>query len=179
MDAVAREARVSKALVHYYFATRDELIRAAFLYSDHRATTRIEAELVLEESGAERLARFLVLDLDDEPVFAESRALWSEAWSLMRRDELLRPDVERLYRAWNDRLLGLLEEGQTDGSIPSHIDARGSAERLSALVDGLESQLLLGLVTSEEATEIVRSSIDREFGQERAPANRSDLGNVT
>ena len=45
-----------------------------------------------------------MLDLDDEPVFHENRALWSEAWSLMRLDDGLRPEVERLYRAWVGRL---------------------------------------------------------------------------
>jgi AcrR family transcriptional regulator len=173
IDAVAREAGVSKALVHYYFATRRELIRAAFLYSDDRANARIEAELAVQDTAAQRLERFLLLDLDDQPVFAESRALWSEAWSLMRLDDLLRPEVERLYRAWNDRLLGLLEEGQGDGSIPPGVDADGAARRLSAVVDGLESQLLLGLVTSDHAAEIVKGTLDRELARAPAGAGRT------
>jgi AcrR family transcriptional regulator len=163
MDAVAREAGVSKALVHYYFATRRDLLRAAFLYSEDRANARAEAELALLETGAERLERLLVLDLDEEPVFTENRALWSEAWSLMRLDKELRPVVERQYRAWNDRLLELVEEGRSDGSIPRDIDSERMVRRLAAVVDGLESQLLLGLVKPAQAAETAQETVDREL----------------
>jgi AcrR family transcriptional regulator len=164
MEAVAREAGVSKALVHYYFATRRELLRAAFLYSEDRANARLEAELALLETGAGRLERFLVLDLDDEPVFHENRALWSEAWSLMRLDDELRPEVERLYRAWAARLTELVEEGQRDGSIPGAVEPEPLARRLAALVDGLESQLLIGVASVDEAVGMLRESIAFELG---------------
>jgi AcrR family transcriptional regulator len=36
MARVAEEAKVSKALVHYYFATRQELLRNAFAFSEQR-----------------------------------------------------------------------------------------------------------------------------------------------
>jgi AcrR family transcriptional regulator len=163
MEAVAREAGISKALVHYYFATRRELIRGAFLYSEDRANARCEAELARLETGAERLERLLTLDLDDEPVFTENRALWGAAWSLMRHDEQLRPEVDRQYRAWNAWITALVEEGQADGSIPADVEARGVVQRLSAIVDGLESQLLLGLVTSAAAARIVRACLDLEL----------------
>lgn len=177
MEAVAREAGVSRALVHYYFATRRELIRGAFLYSDDRANARSEAELATLETGAERLERLLVLDLDDEATFSENRALWGAAWSLMRHDEELRPEVDRQYRAWNAWIAALVEQGRADGSIPWDVDSPGVVERLSAVVDGLESQLLLGLVSSSRATRIVHESIDLELGR-RAPANRHRERNV-
>jgi AcrR family transcriptional regulator len=181
MEAVAREAGVSKALVHYYFATRRELIRGAFLYSEARADARCEAELATLETGAERLERLLVLDLVDEPVFSENRALWSTAWSLMRHDEELRPEVDRLYRAWNAWIAALVEEGQGDGSIPPGIDSPRVVERLSATVDGLESQLLLGLVTPSGAARVVRDCIELELGRRPAAsgsANRHRERNV-
>ena len=37
MASVADEAGVSKALVHYYFATRQELLRSAFAFSESRS----------------------------------------------------------------------------------------------------------------------------------------------
>lgn len=172
MEAVAREAGVSKALVHYYFATRRELIRGAFLYSEDRANARCEAELARLETGAERLERLLVLDLDDEPVFSENRALWSAAWSLMRRDEELRPEVERQYRSWIAWIMQLVEEGRTDGSIPSNVSSQGVVERLSAAADGLESQMLLGLVSSTAAAGIVRACIALELGHPRGGDRR-------
>ena len=178
MEAVAREAGVSKALVHYYFTTRRELLHSAFLYSEDRANARVEAELALLETGAERLERYLVLDLDEDPVFRENRALWSEAWSLMRLDERLRPEVERLYRAWSERLIELIEEGRGDGSVPAGVDAERLAGRLAAVVDGLESQLLLGIVTAPVAAETVREAVDGELGRSTATANLGDRRDV-
>ena len=45
MARVAEEADVSKALVHYYFATRQELLRKAFAFSEQRWQAAIDAEL--------------------------------------------------------------------------------------------------------------------------------------
>lgn len=170
MEAVAREAGVSKALVHYYFSTRTELLRAAFHYSEDRANAQTEAELALLDTGAERLQRALELDLDEDPVFRENLALWSGMWSLMQVDARLQPEVERRYRDWTDRLLELVEEGHADRSIPRRVAAEPLVRRLTALVDGLESQLLLGLVSDEEAREVVRDAVDRELGRKRPKA---------
>ena len=104
MNAVAREAGVSKALVHYYFATRKGLLRSAFGHSEDLANARVELELARLEDPSERLEQFLLLVLADEPVFAENRALWSEVWSGMRLDAEIRPDVELRYGCWIDRL---------------------------------------------------------------------------
>jgi len=181
MEAVAQEAGVSKALVHYYFATRRALLRAAFLHSEEEANARLESELALPETGAERLERFLVLDLDDEPVFHENRALWSEAWSLMRHDDTLRSEVERLYRSWAARLTELVEDGREDGSIPSYVVPERLARRLGALLDGLESQLLIGVVSAREAADTVRESVAIELGRDddTVPANRRRRAGVS
>jgi AcrR family transcriptional regulator len=163
MDAVAREAGVSKALVHYYFVTRDALLRAAFAHSEDRANTRVEAEVVLAASPEEKLERFLLLDYEPEAVFSENRALWSEVWAGMRLDETLRPDVEERYRTWLERLVELVEEADAEGA-----EANGSHEdiayRLAALIDGIDSLLLVGLVSAEKARALVRGSVANELG---------------
>jgi AcrR family transcriptional regulator len=166
MEAVAHEAGVSKALVHYYFSTRRQLLRATFTHSEQRSWARVEAELALAGSGAERVERFLLLDLEDEAVFLENRALWSAAWSSMRMDRELRPLVEASYRAWVARLVELVEEGRADGSIGEEARAEDVALRLAALIDGAESLGLLGLVSDEKAQAIVRGGIEMELRQQ-------------
>jgi AcrR family transcriptional regulator len=165
MDAVAREAGVSKALVHYYFVTRDALLRAAFAHSEDRANTRVEAEVALADSPADKLERFLLLDYEPEAVFTENRALWSEVWAGMRLDEGLRPDVEERYRAWLERLVELVEEAEADAN---RAESNGSHEdiayRLAALIDGVDSLLLVGLMTAEKARALVRESVANELG---------------
>jgi AcrR family transcriptional regulator len=163
MDAVAREAGVSKALVHYYFVTRDALLRAAFAHSEDRANARVEAEVALAASPDEKLERFLLLDFEPEAVFSENRVLWSEVWAGMRLDETLRPDVEERYSAWLDRLRELVGEAAEDGS-PAGGSQEDVAFRLAAVIDGVDSLLLIGLVSAEKARALVRESVANELG---------------
>src|SRR3954447_15527722 len=78
MASVAREAGVSKALVHYYFATRQELLRHAFTFADQRSRDAIEAELELGGMGAEKVERVLLAGIDPSIPFSEQRALGNE-----------------------------------------------------------------------------------------------------
>ena len=142
MARVAEEADVSKALVHYYFATRQELLRNAFAFSEQRWQAAIDAELATVSTGAARVERMLLVSVDPALAFSEQRALGNEVWSSLRSDEELRPLVERSYRAWLGRVVDLIEEGKADGSIAADVDAasgrlaarrRGGRLRLAAL----------------------------------------------
>ena len=59
--------------------------------------------------------------------------------------------VERSYRAWLARIVGAIEEGTADGSIPAGVDATAAGWRLAAAGDGLDSLLYLGLVDRDES----------------------------
>ena len=95
MSRVAEEADVSKALVHYYFATRQDLLRNAFAFSEQRWQAAVDGELVSVSTGAARVERMLLVSVDPALAFSEQRALGNELWSSLRSDEELRPVVER------------------------------------------------------------------------------------
>jgi len=166
MARVAEEADVSKALVHYYFATRQELLRKAFAFSEHRWQSAIDAELATVSTGAARVERMLLVSVDPALAFREQRALGNEVWSSLRSDEELRPLVERSYRAWLDRVVDLIEEGKADGSIVAAVDAASSGWRLAAAADGFDSLLYLDLIDRDEAVGLMRRTIARELGAE-------------
>ena len=125
MAGVAEEAGVSKALVHYYFATRQELLRSAFAFSVERWHAAVDAALVDVVTGRARVERMLLVSVEPDLPFSEQRVLWNEVWSSLRSDDELRPLVERSYRASIDRLVNLIEEGRADGSIPAAVDCDG------------------------------------------------------
>lgn len=163
MASVADEAGVSKALVHYYFATRRELLRSAFAFSEARWHAAVSDEIADVATGAARVERMLLAGVEPDPAFSEQRALWHEVWSNLRSDDELRPLVERSYRAWLRRVVELIEEGKKDGSIPAEVDARPAGWRLAAASDGLDSLLYLGLVDREQARTLMQGSIAREL----------------
>ena len=163
MASVAREAEVSKALVHYYFPTRQDLLRSVFAWSERRWQAALSAELDSLATGAQRLERALCASLDTDARFSDKRALSNEVWSSLRFDDELRPRVEQSYGVWIGRLVDLVEEGHADGSIPLSVDALAAGWRLAAVGDGLDSLLYLGLVDRDRAWELMLGSIRREL----------------
>ena len=161
IGSVAEEAGVSRTLVHYYFTTRQELLRATFAYAEDLRVDALEAELVTLSTGAERAGRALMRTID--PELEETPALWNEVWSSLRYDEELRPLVQERYRAWTDRIVRLLDEGRADGSVPDTVDPQGAGWRLAAAADGLDSITYLGLLDRDDARDLLVSCISREL----------------
>jgi len=163
MASVAEEAAVSKALVHYYFSTRQELLRSAFAFSESRLERLVDEELEGLKTSAERLERALLVGVEVEAPYSEQRALWNEVWSSLRSDDELRPLVARWYRSWLDRMVRLLEDGQADGSVPRSLDATAAGARLAAAADGVDSMLYLGLIDRDGARDLLSGCLRREL----------------
>lgn len=163
MASVAQEAGVSKALVHYYFATRQELLRNALAFSEARWEEALDDELCGLQTGAERLERVLLVTVDPKSHFSEQRALWNEVWSTLRFDDDLRPLVERYYRAWLERIAALVQEGREDGSVPKTVNATDTGWRLAAAADGFDALLYVGLATREDAGRLLLGALQREL----------------
>ena len=161
IGSVAEEAGVSRTLVHYYFTTRQELLRATFAYAEDLRIAALDRELSTLSTGAERAERALQRTID--PELEETPALWNEVWSSLRYDEELRPVVQERYRAWAERIVRLLDEGREDGSVPSAVDPVGAGWRLAASADGLDSILYLGLLDRAGARELLSSCMQREL----------------
>ena len=161
IGSVAQEAGVSRTLVHYYFTTRQELLRATFAYAEDLRVAALDAELASIETGAERAERALVRTI--EPELEETPALWNEVWSSLRYDEELRPLVQERYSAWIERIVRLLDEGRGDGSVPHSVDPVAAGWRLAATADGLDSILYLGILDRDEARELLVSCFRREL----------------
>jgi AcrR family transcriptional regulator len=163
MANVASEAGVSKALLHYYFETRQELLRAAFVFSGERWRETVEVVLSRAATGVEKVERYLLASVDPSGQFGEHRVMWNEVWGSIRVDAELRPMVEEAYRGWVARLTELIEGGRRDGSIVRDVDARAAGQRLAAAADGLDSMLFLELVDRRRARQLVRQCMEREL----------------
>lgn len=163
MAAVADEAGVSKALVHYYFPTRQELLRAAFAMSEERWEELVAREVAALSSGREQVERSLVACIETTPPHGTYRALWTAMWTGLHGDDELRPDVQRHYRAWIELLAERIRDGQKDGSVATSVDAEAAAYRLAALTDGLDSIMYLGLSSATEARAALDAAVALEL----------------
>ena len=165
MAGVAQEAGVSKALVHYYFSTRQELMHSAFAFSVKRWHSAVESELAGAATGREKVERILLAGVESDLPFSEQKVLWNEVWSSLRSDDELRPLVENSYRESIARIVDLIEEGRADGSISAAVEATAAGWRLVAVGDGLDSLLYLGLIEGGRVGELLLSAIARELDE--------------
>lgn len=163
MGQVAREAGVSSALIHYYFATRADLLLRAFEHADEQADLTIDALIGDLPNGAARLERVLVAYAVGTH-FRSDWILWVEMWRGAIFNERLRPVVRSSNDQWVEEIADLIREGRADGSIRSGGDPGEMATRLTALVDGLGLQVLTGIMDHQRAGELVRGAIAAELG---------------
>ena len=106
MGDVARAAGVSSALVHYYFDTRSELLRRAFLYADEQVDVFIQTAVARCETPRERLETAVISYLVDDEAVERSWRIWSEMLRAALYEPALRPDVEESYRSWVEEVAG-------------------------------------------------------------------------
>jgi AcrR family transcriptional regulator len=166
---VAAEAGVSTALVHYYFATRAELIERAFHHADERSDAHAAADAALAADGRERLERLLRYQLADDEAARSSWIFWRELWTHALFDGRLRAVVGESYGAWVAQIAaGIGAALAEDGASPPAADVQASAQRLAALVDGLGQQLELGLLDRDGAGGLLRDATALELDRMRA-----------
>ncbi|MEV0261536.1 TetR/AcrR family transcriptional regulator [Streptomyces sp. NPDC050617] len=163
---VAAEAGVSVRLVQYYFGSRDGLLLTALeiLNSDAERRGRERVEALADANtprGAVRGVLMEMLPLDEERrtrhlvyVAYFVRFLWDENLAAVAADAP--PELERL-------LADLLAWGQREGQVPADLDPLPEAEILLATADGLQTGVLLGQRTPEQALALLDRQIDRLF----------------
>jgi AcrR family transcriptional regulator len=164
MGTVAAEAGVSSALIHYYFATRDDLLMQAFDHADTKADQAAEAALAGLEDPLDRLRRLLLIYSGGEDVFHEDWVLWVEMWRSAIFDNRLAESVRRSNETWIGQIAGMIEDARAQGSVAAGLNVEDAALRLAAVVDGLGLQILPGILSRERAAGLIVGALELELG---------------
>ena len=164
MGTVAAEAGVSSALIHYYFATRDDLLMQAFDHADTKADQAAEAALAGLEDPLDRLHRLLLIYSGGEDVFHEDWVLWVEMWRSAIFDDRLAESVRRSNATWIGQIGGMIEDARAQGSVAADLNVEDAALRLAAVVDGLGLQILPGILSRERAAGLIVGALELELG---------------
>ncbi|WP_116051290.1 TetR/AcrR family transcriptional regulator [Amycolatopsis palatopharyngis] len=140
---VAKEAGLSSGIVHYYFANKRELVRAAFEQNFTHSLERRTAILESDEDPVSKLRRLVdaYLPQDDETV--EAWHVWAELWAEAIHDADLQELNDRAYGEWRRLVAGIVRDGQAAGQV-GDTDAVEIANLLVAVLDGLALQVLAG-----------------------------------
>ena len=116
-DHVAREAGVSRGLLHYYFGTKERLlVEVVRRDTDIRLATLDEA--LADAHTADDFIEALVRSLEDmvahDPGFV---TLVFELFTAAQRNEEIRAEVAELYRRTREHVAELLEAKQREGVL--------------------------------------------------------------
>lgn len=140
-DVVAREAGVSRGLLHYYFGSKERLM-VEVVRSDCEARVAALEENLATATSADEFIAFLVQTLEaflsDEP----SQAVLYEMLSASRRSEEIRAELAELYRRWRGQLAIALTEKQREGVVALDAEPEDVAALLFALGDGMGLQVI-------------------------------------
>jgi AcrR family transcriptional regulator len=163
---IAKSINVSGGLIHYHFATKDELITAML-----RATLDIEGarlgELVAGPGTAiERLDRVLRYYIP-ESRSDQSWLLWIDAWNTALREPAVSGIMLELESAWLGALTQVLADGTESGEFSCE-DPAASAERIDAMLDGLIIRYTLhpAVLTRSRLLDHAHTAAAREAGIE-------------
>jgi len=132
---IAMDARVSTALVHYHFATREALLAEALEHSYETAGDVPE----FKGDSVTRLKAMIDQCLPLPGELERDWVLWVELWLRAVRHPELRPTAAKLYARMKAWFQAAIEEGEFGVA-----DAGAIADRTLALIDGLGLRALLG-----------------------------------
>ena len=164
VEELAREARISVALIYYYFDNRETLLRRTLEHVDARASEYVTPNSGRALSISETLSESLAGEVQDDPEVRENSAVWGELRSSAWFDEAVRETVTRLTEKWVSHVADRIRAGQTAGEITTAADPRAAAERLTALVEGVSGRWLAGEISTEHAQGLIHDGVHLELG---------------
>ena len=141
-DHVAREAGVSRGLLHYYFGTKERLLGEVCRRDCDLRMTALDEQLggaTTPEQVFERLVSSLEEFVDGEPEFL---TLIFELFTLGRRNDELAAEFTSLVQRTRDHFAALLAAKQDEGVLRLAAPPEAVADVLFALADGLAMRML-------------------------------------
>ncbi|WP_440063689.1 TetR/AcrR family transcriptional regulator [Streptosporangium sp. OZ121] len=161
---IARATNVSGGLIHYHFATKDDLITEMLRSTSDSEIQRLK-EIVAGPGTAvqllDRVLRFYIPASRSD----QSWILWVDAWAVGVREEHVRAILLELEGAWIEILSQVISDGVASGEFTCD-DPLGSAERIDGMLDGLVVRYTLhtGNMSRSRMLHHARVAAAREVG---------------
>jgi AcrR family transcriptional regulator len=140
-DHVAREAGVSRGLLHYYFGSKERLL-VEVVRQDCDARIQAMDERLAGAGDVDEVMEALVIGLAEFLGEPSSQAIIYEMLSASRRSEEIRAELAELYRRWRGHMAVALKEKEREGVVTLQSDPEAVASMLFALGDGFGIQVI-------------------------------------
>ncbi|GGT19382.1 TetR/AcrR family transcriptional regulator [Nonomuraea spiralis] len=163
VEKLAAEAKVSTSLIYYHFENRAGLMRRTLEFVSEHAGRYTSQALEQGEDARKQIELLLSLELQDTPAVRQNSAAWGELRASATFDPDLREPLQAATREWVADLVALISEARAAGLVSAEVEPTDSAERLTALVEGLSERWLSGTMTLERAQRLLSGAIEVEF----------------
>jgi AcrR family transcriptional regulator len=141
-EHVAREAGVSRGLLHYYFGTKERLLIEVVRRDSDLRIARLD-EMLAEATTADAVLDVLVKSLtdliDNDPGFF---LLLYELFSAGRRKPEIQHEVGQLFEATRSHVAKVLRVKEDEGILSLRFEAEAVVAYLLAVADGFALQAL-------------------------------------
>ncbi|WP_455352261.1 TetR/AcrR family transcriptional regulator [Streptomyces sp. SYSU K217416] len=162
VEELAGEAGVSTALIYYHFKDRAGILHHTLEFISDRAE-----RYTSDGNGAagpydarQELEQSLLLEFQDLPEVRENSTAWGELRASAIFDPELREDLARASLNWIHDVADLLGGIRPTAPAPA---LTASAERLTALLEGLSTRWLSGTLPLTHARELMREAVSVEI----------------
>lgn len=164
---IAAACDTSTAAIHYHFPGRAELLEAAVRWCMDEDTARRDARITGTgagagtgagdgagtgtENAAAELRELLALQTPRTAQQRRQWLVWLDLWAEAARSTAIGRLHVDYYRQWRTTVADVIRRGIAQG-VFRDVDPEFSALRLTALVDGLASQVLAGAADDPDGT---------------------------
>ena len=166
---IAREAGLSTAIIHYYFATKDDVLLAAMKWQNQRASTRRAAIVASQVPPVVKFARFLEEAMPPSGFGREEALIRFDLWGKAMREPTYADVLRPLRDEWRRQIATLIEEGIASGDFHLDTPFEQVLEELTAVLDSYSLQYTLGYhwMSAERLWELLSEYAARHLGVRR------------
>ncbi|MGY1437331.1 TetR/AcrR family transcriptional regulator [Streptomyces reniochalinae] len=149
---IAAACDASTAAIHYHFPGRAELLEAAVRWCMDEDTASRAARIAEAGAGnaAVELRELLALQTPRTAQQRRQWLVWLDLWAEAARSTAIGRLHVDYYRQWRTTVADVIRRGIAQG-VFCDVDPEFSALRLTALIDGLASQVLASAAGAEDA----------------------------
>ena len=141
-EHVAREAGVSRGLLHYYFGTKERLLVEVVRRDTEHRIARLDEPLGAARS-AEEILQILVADLQDS--IQNDPGFWVLLFDLFtagRRNPEIQREVGELFNRTRNHVVEIFDAKVREGVLQLRFETNAVVGFLFALADGIALQML-------------------------------------
>ncbi|WP_306319871.1 MULTISPECIES: TetR/AcrR family transcriptional regulator [unclassified Streptomyces] len=139
---IARACATSTAAIHYHFPGRADLLEAAVRWCMDEDTAQRAAHLAEADDAAAELRQLIELQTPRTEQQRRQWTVWLDLWAEAARSTTVGRLHTEYYRQWRETVADVLRRGVDQGVFRASVDPAAAAYALTALIDGLATQVL-------------------------------------